>query len=322
MTYDNASKDNSVEIFQKEFGKNKKIRIIKNPENLGYAGGNNEGVKHAKGEYIVILNNDTLVEKDWLKWLVKGIESDEKIGAVSSIDLKEGQSKETIMDFNRIGSTTSLLGYHAKYRLKEPLESDASLVNSFGIRGVSFIYRKNIVDLPFDPDYFIYAEDLYFGWLLNLREYRNKTATKSILYHFHNTSKKKSKKTNKYFIYLGERNRLINLFIFYERKNLIKIFPLIVLGIFMLNFFEFKKIPYRSRSYLWLLTHYKDILKKREKIQKQRKVSDNFLIEKMSCKFYDESMVKNKFFERILKFINYAFCLYCKALRIKTIELT
>ena len=166
LIVDNDSTDDSVEIFRKEFEDTENIRIIKNPENVGYAGGNNEGVKKAKGDYIVILNNDTLVEKDWLEHLVIPLESDEKIASVSSLEMLVGKKKN--VDFGEVGITTSLLDYHARYKYKKRLK-DADLVDMFAIKGFSFIYKKDLVDLPFDPEYFIYAEDVYFGRLFKLR---------------------------------------------------------------------------------------------------------------------------------------------------------
>jgi len=247
LLVDNGSEDNSLEIFRKEFGKNEKIRILETGKNLGYAGGNNFGVKKARGEYVAILNNDTLVEENWLLELVTGLESDDKIGAVSSLEIREGKKKER--DYRKIGITTSLLGYDVKYKCKDKLENPP-LVNFFGIKGVSFIYRKNLVDLPFDPEYFIYAEDVYLGWLLRLKGYRNKLAhyAKPSIHHFHNITKKGSKKMGKYFVYLGERNRLINILIFYELKNLLKIVPLVLTGIVLFNLFEPRKFPYRSKK--------------------------------------------------------------------------
>lgn len=58
--------------------------VVASPENLGFAGGNNLGYEHAKGEYILYLNNDILIEAPFLEALVNRIDSDEKIGAVSS----------------------------------------------------------------------------------------------------------------------------------------------------------------------------------------------------------------------------------------------
>ncbi len=317
LLVDNGSEDNSVDIFEKEFGKNKKIRILETGKNLGYAGGNNEGVKNSGGEYVVILNNDTVVEKDWLKWLVGGIESDEKIGAVSSVEIREG--KKIDVDFTSVGNTSSLLGYHARYRHKKKM-NDTTLVDLFSLTGVSFIYRKDLANPPFDPEYFIYAEDMYLGWLLRMKGFMNKLSTKSIVNHFHNISKKDNMKVSRYFVYLGERNRLMNFFILYEFKNILKISPLLLSGIVLLNLFEPRKSPYRLRSYLWILLNMWKIIIKRGHIQKQRIIQDSEIISIMSCKFYEETGVKKSIHRVILILINNIFCLYCKLVGLKTIE--
>lgn len=78
---DNDSKDNSIEFVEANFPV---VKIVKSEKNLGFAGGCNLGVENAEGRYIVFLNTDTKVEKDWLKYLLKRIKSDDKIAAVSS----------------------------------------------------------------------------------------------------------------------------------------------------------------------------------------------------------------------------------------------
>jgi hypothetical protein len=67
---DNASEDSSVDFVMNAFGLNPKLTIIRNEQNLGYADGNNIGIRRAKGEYIVLLNNDTQVDPQWLSELV------------------------------------------------------------------------------------------------------------------------------------------------------------------------------------------------------------------------------------------------------------
>jgi GT2 family glycosyltransferase len=69
IVVDNASKDNSVNICKEKFNS---VKIIENEKNLGYCEGNNVGIRKAKGEYVVILNPDTIVEKNWLTELVRG----------------------------------------------------------------------------------------------------------------------------------------------------------------------------------------------------------------------------------------------------------
>jgi GT2 family glycosyltransferase len=82
---DNGSKDDSKEIFEQNFSKNTSISIIYLPDNLGFAGGNNMGIKHAlelKYDYILLLNNDTIVQPDFLKFLFDTLENDNTIGIV------------------------------------------------------------------------------------------------------------------------------------------------------------------------------------------------------------------------------------------------
>lgn len=70
VVVDNASTDDSIEYLKsKEYDKQIPINIVMSDVNRGFAGGNNFGVKHAKGEYVVFLNNDTAVDEMWLEEL-------------------------------------------------------------------------------------------------------------------------------------------------------------------------------------------------------------------------------------------------------------
>ena len=81
---DNGSTDGSIDFVGKKFPQ---VEVISLPENLGYAGGNNEGFKNAEGRYIALVNNDCVVERDWLREMVnifKQSSQGSRIGAVSS----------------------------------------------------------------------------------------------------------------------------------------------------------------------------------------------------------------------------------------------
>ena len=69
---DNVSKDNSHIRCQEKF---EKIQLIENKENLGYCEGNNVGIRNAKGDFILILNPDTVVEPNWLEHLLNAYKS-------------------------------------------------------------------------------------------------------------------------------------------------------------------------------------------------------------------------------------------------------
>ena len=60
-------------------------RLIRNEENLGFAAGCNQGLRAAEGEYIVLLNNDTVVTKEWLSGLRSWLERDPSIGIVGPV---------------------------------------------------------------------------------------------------------------------------------------------------------------------------------------------------------------------------------------------
>jgi len=61
------------------------VRVILNTENLGFAGGNNIGIGEASGDYIVLLNNDTIVTRGWLTSLIKHLENDETMGMSGAV---------------------------------------------------------------------------------------------------------------------------------------------------------------------------------------------------------------------------------------------
>ncbi len=97
---DNDSKDDSIKFVRENYVNRLNVKIIESKENLGFAGGNNLGVKNSDGEYIVLLNNDTAVTKDWLKNLLRTIEKDKKIGIATS-------KLVFFYDFVKISSKTS-----------------------------------------------------------------------------------------------------------------------------------------------------------------------------------------------------------------------
>ena len=79
---DNGSTDGSAEFAEESYGGF--VQIIRNERNLGFTGGNNVGIRSSRGEYIVLLNNDTSVEPTYLEELVKAIGSNLQIGMWAS----------------------------------------------------------------------------------------------------------------------------------------------------------------------------------------------------------------------------------------------
>ena len=81
LVVDNGSTDGSVPLLRRSFPE---VRVIQANRNLGFAGGNNLGIREARGSYVALINNDTVVDEEWLSHLVEEAVSDPKIGAVGS----------------------------------------------------------------------------------------------------------------------------------------------------------------------------------------------------------------------------------------------
>jgi len=312
IVVDNGStKDNSVETLKNTKG----IKLVLNSRNLGFAQGNNVGVKASSAsKYIAFLNNDTVVLGDWLKELVAAMEKHPELGeAMSKIYSKYSGKK---YHFEYYGTTTHL-SFVTSYEF--PV-SEKDYVPTFSASGGAMIYRKNLVELPFDPDYFIYHEDGYLGWLLRLKGYKVGVVPKAKVYHEGEATIKSVKEKANLFTYLGERNRIMNLFIFYNPLTLLKLLPLLFLTTLFMNLYDFKKTPMRLKSYLWILTHAFSILSKRSKIQKQRRVSDSKILPYMSSKLFELKYFKNPVVKLIGGSLNKFSFAYCRLLGIKSVE--
>ncbi|SHH00357.1 glycosyltransferase family 2 protein [Tepidibacter thalassicus] len=82
---DNNSSDETP-IYLKEIEKKySNVTVILNEENYGFAKGNNIGIKKAKGDYIILLNNDTVVTRGWISGLIKHLERENNLGLVGPV---------------------------------------------------------------------------------------------------------------------------------------------------------------------------------------------------------------------------------------------
>ena len=77
---DNCSKDGTREYLESLVGTDERIKVILNTENRGFAGGNNDGIAVSTGDYVVLLNNDTVVTRGWLTAMSKHLENDLQLG--------------------------------------------------------------------------------------------------------------------------------------------------------------------------------------------------------------------------------------------------
>lgn len=187
---DNQSKDGSFEYVKGEYD-NKGIIIIKNEVNNGYAGAANQGIKLSKGEYVMILNPDIIMEIDFIEKMFNFIESDEAIGALSGKLLKYDFKNDKKLNY--IDSAGIIMFKSTRCIDRGQNEEDIGQYNKteqvFGVCGAAPLYRRSALEIVkideeyFDEDFFAYKEDVDLSWRLNLAGFKNMYYPKAIAYH-------------------------------------------------------------------------------------------------------------------------------------------
>ena len=149
---DNNSSDNSVNYVTKNFPQ---IILVKLDENKGFAEPNNIGTKIAKGDYFLFLNNDTIVEPNFVSELVKTALKDSKIGILQSLLLKPGGEIDSSGDF--IDETGIV------FNSKKPISNDREI---FSARGACMMVQRSLFEKlgGFDEKFYFSFEDVDLGW--------------------------------------------------------------------------------------------------------------------------------------------------------------
>jgi len=201
---DNNSFDGSVEFIKSKFSLNSNIKVISSPVNLGFAKGNNIGVKEAKGEYLLILNPDTVLQEDTLEKTLSFYKTDSQIGAVTcklvlpngKLDLACRRSFPTpsvavyrMLGLSKLFPKSKLFG---KYNLTYLDENHIYEVDA--IVGAFILLRKDIYDKVggFDEEYFMYGEDLDLCYRLKKAGYKIYYFPGTSIIHYKGESTKKS----------------------------------------------------------------------------------------------------------------------------------
>jgi GT2 family glycosyltransferase len=205
---DNASSDGSAAAIR---GRHPSIRVIENKENLGFTGGNNAGIRHALengADYVWLLNNDTIVDRNALSALVEAAESDPDAGIYGSKIYYD--SNREVLSF--AGATIDWRsGRSLHIGRGEPDRGQYDAVRDVErVSGCSMLVRKEVCGRVglLDDDYFLYAEDL--EWCVRARSagYRCVFVPGSKVFHKEAASVKGADGRGTLFFYYNTRNFL------------------------------------------------------------------------------------------------------------------
>lgn len=205
VVVENASGDDSAARIRAAAPK---VNLVVSKTNTGFAGGCNAGVAASSGEFVALLNNDAKPDAGWVRAAVEKFAESPRIGAVASKVLDwDGE----LVDY--LGSAMTWYGMGYKPFTAERIPSTPDLARDvlFGTGAAMFVRRSVYDDLGgFDERYFMFFEDVDFGWRLNLRGWRFVYEPRSLAFHKHHASMNafgSFKET-----YLLERNALFTLY--------------------------------------------------------------------------------------------------------------
>jgi GT2 family glycosyltransferase len=156
IVIDNGSTDGAPDMVEREYPD---VRLIRNPENLGFAGGNNVGLQASTGEIMVLLNDDTEVPRDWLMHLEKPFRDDPRIGAVGcKLIYPDRQTIQHAGAFILANGNTGHLGVGEKDEGQHDMACERDYVT-----GAALALRREALDQVglLDPGFFpIYFEEV------------------------------------------------------------------------------------------------------------------------------------------------------------------
>jgi len=292
LIVDNASSDGSLDDIVRFLRKSSLTlyKIAPLNTNVGFASGNSEGLKYANGEYIALLNNDTEPEKEWLRELVKAMDTDPKVGMCASKIVVHGSD---IVDSAGDGFSTSLRGFKRGEGGETSLYTKKEFL--FGACAGAALYRRKMIEeIGFlDEDFFLIHEDTDLNFRAQLHGWKVLYVPTALVYHKVRSSI--GPMSDMAIYYTLRNSELVRI------KNVplavfVKCFPEFIIGL-LTEFIYFAIKHKRLRSYfkakMDAIRMLPRMLKKRAVIMKKRKVSHRYLLNMMTP-VWQKNVVKTK----------------------------
>ena len=210
IVVDNHSVDNSVAMVKAKFSQ---VKLIENQENVGFAKANNQAIRISSGEYVLLLNPDTLVEEDTFEKCLRFMDETPDCGGLG-VKMVDGQgrflpeSKRGIpypkSSFYKLFGLSKLFpksqkfgAYHATYIGEDETHEVEVLSGAF------MMMRKSVLDQVglLDEDYFMYGEDIDLSYRILKGGYKNYYFPQTRIIHYKGESTKKGSLNYVYVFY-------------------------------------------------------------------------------------------------------------------------
>ncbi|MEK7653529.1 MAG: glycosyltransferase family 2 protein, partial [Patescibacteria group bacterium] len=274
IVIDNNSADSAVGYLKEVYPE---VKIVENKKNHGFAEANNQGFFLAKkwgADYLLLLNQDAIMEKNCLPRLVKLIESDETIAAVQPKILLYPEKDK----INSLGNSIHFLGFaYCNYYKEKDQQGITQPFETPYSSGAACLLRVSAIDEVgfFDDRLFMYHEDVDLGWRLRLAGYKSMLNPLAVIYHKYNYRKAK------YKFYYMERNRWIVMLQNYRLATLLIFSPALLVMELGIILFSLKNGWFKEKikGCLWILSRWPSIMSHRLNVRfKTRKIKDRQIL--------------------------------------------
>ena len=209
IVVDNGSKENEAALIAKRYPQ---IKTIRSDENLGFAGGNNLGIRESKGKYIYLINNDTVFDAFNIRPLVKRLESSSEIAIVCP-KIRFAWTPNPIQYAGYAPLTAITLRNHAiGYGEEDRGQYNQSHPTPYAHGAAMMIKREAMEDVGLMPDcYFLYYEELDWSLMFSRTGYQIWYEPACTIFHKESCSTGANSPLKTYYV---TRNRLL-----FARRN-------------------------------------------------------------------------------------------------------
>ena len=201
---DNASKEDEANIISKRFSQ---VRVIRSDKNLGFAGGNNLGIKEAKGKYILLINNDTYFKDFNIDSLIKRLESSDKIGIVCpKLRFAWGDNPIQFAGYTQLSNIT-LRNKAIGFAEEDQGQHDTAHPTPYAHGAAMLIKREAIEKVGLMPEcFFLYYEEIDWSMMFTRAGYEIWYDPSCTVYHKESQTTGQNSPLRTYYI---TRNRLL-----------------------------------------------------------------------------------------------------------------
>lgn len=293
IVVDSGSTDGTPEIVRAEFPS---VEVIASKKNLGYRCGNRLGMQKARGDYVVVCNDDVVVHSDWLDEMVRAMENDPEIGMVTPRIVMYDEPEV----MNSAGNTLHFSGLYGPRAKHAPVSDFSQSEDVAAVSGCCFMIRRNLMmeaggfSLDFDrpPQYWHASyEEVDLGWHVQMMGYRLRYVANSVMYHKYMPPSR------------GNMHRWIQLaygYLLFMIRNLeVSALLLVAPAIVLTELSQFLLALSRDKAWArakvqtwkWFLHHGKDLIAMRKALHPLRRRSYWQLLPRMAARFEVTSAV-------------------------------